>query len=411
MTREQMETAKAAVGTRRLLQGPGGWSAPAERAAPGGGPDGTQAKVDPVSGEALDSDELALADLSDGQPLDEEVTAFKNFRGICEPCTKGCGGGCAEGYFYREKKCVEACDKTGEVSKVLGSFSVCMCPEGTFRNKTTMNCDACKAGCGKCQDKEKCDQCGASQFLSINPVDKKRECVSACPEGFSPIPWKNMDKGVKEIFTKSKKTRNEEKAKKNKKFRVLADDAVNKTFFGKDNTDKNGNYVPSKKELEFEKNMTERDVMAEVQEFKAVEFAGMCAPCLKNCKACAPGFFLKSGGNCVKGCDPDTEDTIIDPVTKKGSCRVDNNPRLKIVWGSKKDEKDLMDDTKVEARKSARKAALSSGDEDADALEASALGETTDQAAEELNTGLQDPMEDLELKATWNKAMTGQFEW
>jgi uncharacterized protein YuzB (UPF0349 family) len=161
-----------------------------------------------------------------------------------------------------------------------------------------------------------------------------------------------MDKGVKEIFTKSKKARNEEKAKKGKKFRFLA--ATNKTYFG-NQTDKNGNYKPTEKELEFEKNMTSRDVMAEIEEFTATEFKGMCAPCLKNCKACAEGFFLKGNGNCVKGCDPDTEDTIIDPVTKKGSCRVDNNPRLKIVWGSKKDEKDLMDDTKVQARKDARK--------------------------------------------------------
>lgn len=137
----------------------------------------------------------------------------------------------------------------------------------------------------------------------------------------------------------------------------------------------------------------------------------MCAPCLKNCKACAKGFFLKAGGSCVKKCDKDTEDTVIDPVTKKGSCRVDNNPRLKIVWGSKKDEKDLMDDTKVNARKESRKAAVSSGDEDADALEASALGESADDVAEELNTGLQDPMEDLVLRTSWNKAMSGAFEW
>jgi len=407
VSRAEMETRKNAIG-RRLLAG---WSAPPERAAPGGGPDGTSAKTDPETGEALDADDLALTDESDGQPLDDDVMEFKDFRGVCKPCTKGCGGGCAEGWFYREKKCVEACNMTGEVAKTLGSFQVCVCPEGTFRNKTTQNCDACAQGCGKCQTKDKCDQCGASQFLSINPVNKKRECVSACPEGFAPIPWKNMDKGVKEIFTKSKKVRNEEKAKKEgKKFRVLATTNTTNGTFG-NQTDKNGNYVPSAKELEFEKNMTNRDVMAEVEEFKAVEFAGMCAPCKKNCKACAPGMFLKGDGSCAKGCDGDTEETIIDPTTKKGSCRVDTNPRLKIVWGSKKDEKDLMDDSKVEARKEARKAAISSGDDDADLLDASVLGGSVEEEAEELNSGLQDPMEDLVLRATWNQQMTGNFEW
>lgn len=161
MTKEEMETKKNAIG-RRLLAGPGGWGAPTERAAPGGGVDGTEAKKDPVTGKALDTEDLALTDLSDGQPLDEEVTKFVEFRGMCKPCTKGCGGGCAEGYFYREKKCVESCDKTGEVAKTLGSFSVCTCPPGTFRNKTTLNCDACAQGCGKCQNKDACDSCGAS---------------------------------------------------------------------------------------------------------------------------------------------------------------------------------------------------------------------------------------------------------
>lgn len=155
---------------------------------------------------------------------------------------------------------------TGEVAKVLGAFSVCICPKGKFRNKTTGNCDDCAAGCGQCQSADKCDACGASQYLSINPVDKKRTCVATCPEGFSPVPWAKMDKGVKEIFTKSKKVRNEEKAKKEKKkLRFLSTNATNATngTFG-NQTDKNGNYVPTKEELEFEKNMTSRDVAAEV---------------------------------------------------------------------------------------------------------------------------------------------------
>jgi hypothetical protein len=97
--------------------------------------------------------------------------------------------------------------------------------------------------------------------------------------------------------------------------------------------------------------MTTRDVMAEVQVFKAVEFKGMCQPCLKGCKSCAAGYVLKENGDCAKGCDPDTEDLVVDPKTKKKTCKVDTNPRLKITWGSKKDEKDLMDDTKVNARK------------------------------------------------------------
>ena len=238
---------------------------------------------------------------------------------------------------------------TGEVTKTLGGFSVCICPEGTFRNKTTMGCDPCDQGCGKCQAKGKCDQCGSSQYLSINPQSKKRECVSSCPTGFKAKAWGKLDKNVKEIFTKSKKQRNEEKKKK--KVRFLAANATNasnatKGEFG-NQTDKNGFYKPTAKELEFEKNMTERDVLAEVQEFKAVEFAGMCEPCLTGCKACAPGFFLKASGKCVKRCDPDTEDTVFNQTTKQGRCVVDNNPRLKIVWGSQKDEKDLMDDTKV----------------------------------------------------------------
>jgi len=70
-----------------------------------------------------------------------------------------------------------------------------------------------------------------------------------------------------------------------------------------------------------------------------------------------------------------------------------------------------MDDAKVTARKNARKQALTSGDADADLLEASALGKSVEEEAEELKTGLQDPMENLVLKATWNKQMTGTFEW
>jgi hypothetical protein len=96
------------------------------------------------NGKAIDKEDEGLKDLSDGQPLDDEVTKFVEFRGVCKPCKSSCGGGCAEGWFYREKKCVETCDKTGEVAKTLDSFSVCICPEGTFRDKRTQNCLACQ---------------------------------------------------------------------------------------------------------------------------------------------------------------------------------------------------------------------------------------------------------------------------
>jgi len=84
-----------------------------------------------------------------------------------------------------------------------------------------MACDKCAAGCGKCQNAQKCDQCGASQYLSINPANGKRECVDKCGEGLKAVPWKSMATNVKEIFTKSKKTRDEEKKKKAKGLRML----------------------------------------------------------------------------------------------------------------------------------------------------------------------------------------------
>jgi hypothetical protein len=58
-------------------------------------------------------------------------------------------------------------------------------------------------------------------------------------------------------------------------------------------------------------------------------------------------MFLKENGDCAKGCDPNSENVVVDAKTKKQTCKKDNNPRLKIVWGSKKDEKDLMDDENV----------------------------------------------------------------
>jgi hypothetical protein len=141
ISRADMEAKKTAVGTRLL-------------AAPVKG--GKDQKVMP-NGKPVAAEDAGLKDLSDGQPLDDEVTKFVEFRGVCKPCTSSCGGGCAEGWFYREKKCVEACDKTGEVAVALDSFSVCRCPDGKYRDRKTMNCLDCQAGCSKCQDAKKCD--------------------------------------------------------------------------------------------------------------------------------------------------------------------------------------------------------------------------------------------------------------
>jgi len=127
----------------------------------------------------------------------------------------------------------------------------------------------------------------------------------------------------------------------------------------------------------------------------------MCQPCLKNCKECAAGFFLKEDGSCAKGCDQATEETIQDPTTKKFKCKKDSKPRLIVTWGSQKDEKELMDDDKVNKRKADRLSAVSSGDSEGDLLDAAAMGTDVAAEAEALKTGLQDPMEDLVLKAGW----------
>jgi len=85
ISRADMEAKKAKV--KRVLKGV------AAKAAP---------KTNPLTGKTLDTEDAALKDLSDGQPLDSEVTKFVQFRGVCKPCTKNCKGGCAEGYAYRE---------------------------------------------------------------------------------------------------------------------------------------------------------------------------------------------------------------------------------------------------------------------------------------------------------------------
>jgi hypothetical protein len=271
ISKADMEAKKTAVG--RMLAGK-----TKDAKIMTGGADGKTAKKDPVTGKELTNEDANLKDLSDGQPLDTDVTKFQEFRGVCKPCTTSCSGGCAEGWAYRDRKCVASCDKTGETSKDLEGFKVCVCPEGMFRDKKTQNCLACAQGCSKCQDASKCDQCGASQFLSINPVSKKRECVSKCPEGFSSVAWSKMASNVKELFTKSKKTRDEEK-KKAKKLRVLATNKTDtKATSTKGNTthDANGFKKQTAKEKELELNKTTRDVGSLVETFKAVTFAGMC---------------------------------------------------------------------------------------------------------------------------------------
>jgi hypothetical protein len=136
-----------------------------------------------------------------------------------------------------------------------------------------------------------------------------------------------MSQGIKDIYTKDKK-------KTSTKTRILANST----------NSSNGTYTPSKEELAKEEKLKARDPLTEVEVFKAVTFAGMCQPCLKNCKKCATGFFLKDDGSCVKGCDALSETLTVDNTTGQSKCKKDNKPRLQIVWGSQKKEGDLMDD-------------------------------------------------------------------
>jgi hypothetical protein len=104
--RATMETARTAVGvtttsTSRLL---------ATKSKSG--------KLTP-DGKPIDAADEELVDLSDGQPLDDDIEKFVDFKGMCEPCTTGCGGGCAEGFAYRNKKCVASCNMTNEETVTL----------------------------------------------------------------------------------------------------------------------------------------------------------------------------------------------------------------------------------------------------------------------------------------------------
>lgn len=223
----------------------------------------------------------------------------------------------------------------------------------------------------------------------VNPLNKKRECVDKCPTGFSAVPWNKMSSKVKDVYTKDKKA--EAKKAATKTLRILADDKKTTTTktSTKDSVDANGFYKETNKtKLAAEQKLKTRNPLEEVEVFKAVTFAGMCQPCLKNCKECASGFFLKEDGSCAKGCDQATEETIQDPTTKKFKCKKDTKPRLIVTWGSKKDEKELMDDEKVNKRKADRLAAVSSGDAEGDLLDAAALGTDKEAEAEALKTGL-----------------------
>jgi hypothetical protein len=126
--------------------------------------------------------------------------------------------------------------------------------------------------------------------------------VDKCAEGFSAVAWDKMSQGIKDIYTK------DPKAKTSTKSRVLATNSSNSS---------NATYTPTKEELEKEAKLKSRDPLAEVETFKAVTFAGMCQPCLKNCKKCATGFYLKDDGSCVKGCDQLSETLGYDNVTKQ----------------------------------------------------------------------------------------------
>jgi len=289
-------------------------------------------------GQIITKEEEGMKDLTLGQPDDTEVTEFKDFKGICKPCTSSCGGGCAEGWAYRNKKCVADCDKNNEEKITLDSFSVCKCQSGYFRNKMTQNCDACASGCSKCQDAKKCDVCGSNQYLSINPLNKKRECVSKCADGFVAVKWDKMSQGIKDIYTKDKKKSSTKK--------ILAGKTDSKTTDSKKAL--NATELKKIKERdEKETKLKSRNPLEEVETFKAVTFAGMCTPCLKGCKKCPKGFYIRDNGDCVKRCDKDTEELTFNATTKIARCKKATGPRLVIFWDSKAKDADLMDDEQV----------------------------------------------------------------
>jgi hypothetical protein len=358
MSREAVEALKNAIG-RRLLQGPSG-------ASQQGGSQQPPRRDDPV----IEAEDAGLTDLTSAQPDDRDVTDFVEFRGICKPCTNGCGGGCAEGWFYRERKCVESCDKTGEVAKVLDSFSVCVCPEGMFRDKATQNCLACESGCAKCQSADQCEACDSGSYLEVNPLTKSRACVAACSAGFQMVPWADMNNNVKEMYTTDRKA-------KKKALRLLQTTTTTTTA-----TDSTEDDEPTTEELAAEAELEARNPLEETEVFTAREFRGMCTPCLKNCDACANKFMLDDSRRCKKSCDKLTEKMETDATTGQKRCRTDTSPRLKIIWASKKEEADLMDADKVAEKKAAREAAATSGDADGDLLDAVALDTSVE---EELN--------------------------
>jgi len=194
----EMDTLRNALSRRRLLQLLEG----GERTTDTGGEmlEGQEERTEWV----VDEEDAELQDLTQGQPDDRDVTDFVKFKGICKPCDNNCDGGCAEGWFYRKGQCVERCDKSREVAKVLDNFSVCVCPKGTYRDRETQDCLACQSGCAKCQAADKCEACDSGSFLQVNPGDKTRSCVSSCAAGFEPQPWEELDTKIKEIYTVDK---------------------------------------------------------------------------------------------------------------------------------------------------------------------------------------------------------------
>jgi len=70
-----------------------------------------------------------------------------------------------------------------------------------------------------------------------------------------------------------------------------------------------------------------------------------------------------------------------------------------------------MDEEQVQQRKAERESLASSGDAEGDLLDATALGETTEELLNQADTGLQDPLKDIVLRAEWTAPPQGEFTY